>query len=93
MARCKRTPNIFTLSVPASPATATLKLPTDTVAFVLRPRTPVGFTIALEGTEVEYFSIGAAETYTEENLSLEGPLHLVLSAASAVTVEVWSWGV
>ena len=91
MARCKRRPNIFTTTVPASPATGILKLPSDTVAFVLRCRTPVGISIAIAGSPNETFSLGAGETYSEENLGLDGELALELSAASEVTLEVWSW--
>lgn len=91
MARCKRVPSIETHTVPAAPDTYTLHLGRDTVAFILRMRTPVGMTIGLGDTPVEVFSLGAAETYSEENLGLEDELVLVLSAASEAVVEVWSW--
>lgn len=92
MARCKRRPNIRTVAVPASPSNVILELPSDTVAFVLRPRTAVGIQIRVASAGEAYFSLAASETYTEEDLKLDRPLELILSAASAVTVEVWSWG-
>lgn len=92
VARCKRRPNIRAVAVPASPATVSLEFPSDTVAFILRPRTAVGVQIRVASSGEAYFSLGAAETYSEEDLKLDEPLELLLSAASAVTVEVWQWG-
>jgi len=88
---CKRRPFIRTYAVPASPAYVEISLPITTAAFLLRPRTAVGLTIAIAGSPAEYFSLGAAETYTDEDLALQDPLVLRVAGASAATLEVWSW--
>lgn len=91
--KCKRRPIIRSYDVPASPASATIWFSRDTVAFVIRPRTPVGFTISI-GDSVSptgFFSIGAAEAYSEEDMQLAEGFALTLAAASGVVVEVWTW--
>lgn len=93
MARCRRLPQIRNLDIPAAPLTATIELDRDTVAFVLRCRTPVGVTLAIEGNPLDVFSLAAGETYSEEGMKLDAALRLVVSAASAVIMEVWLWDV
>lgn len=91
MARCKKFPRISTVNVPASPDTVELVLTRATVAFLVRPRTAIGVSIALTESPGNTFSLGAAETYAEENLMLDEDLVLLVSAASAVVLEVWAW--
>lgn len=91
MARCKVAPEIRNYDLAADPATTPITFDADTVAFVLRCRTPVGLKIRLAG-KGDYFSLGAGETYSEEGLKLEDSLALEVSAASAAVLEVWSWG-
>lgn len=88
----KRRPSIRQYSVPASAPGTEIVLPTTTVAFVIRSRTAGGLQIALSGVESNaFFSLGSAESYTEEELCLDEPLKLRVTGAAAGVVEVWSW--
>ena len=91
MATCKKRPRITTLAVTAGGLPERLTFPTSTAAFLIRPRTAVGVTIRLDPASSDYFSLGAGETYAEEDLRLEDALALWIDAASDVVVEVWSW--
>lgn len=88
---CKRRPSIRTYNVPAAPAYVDVVFGPNTAAFVFRARTAVGLQVALPGSGGSFFSLAASETYSEEDLHLDAPLELRISAAAAAVLEVWSW--